>query len=216
MTQNIDLVVLGLLASITPLGVLGVFAVTAGGKRSNGLAFVAGWMTVLGGLEVLGAFVLNGAVDDDPDKTPSQVLNFVLALFGLALIAWAFRVRATAGTKTGESAFEAKLRSLGAGGSYVAGIAMAPYPVGLGAGGLLVQHEASLGSRLVWLVVFLVLATWPMSVMVLVLYRGGPTMLARLERMHTWVEVNRSKIAFWLLLGVGLAILVPAMKVLLS
>ena len=76
----------------------------------------------------------------------------------------------------------------------------------------------------------LALARWPLrrrgvermgrtitaSVMVLVLYRGGPTMLARLERMHTWVEVHRSKIAFWLLLAVGLAIMVPAMKGLLS
>lgn len=219
MSSNVHLLLLGLLASITPLGILGVFAVTAAGKRSNGVAFLAGWATILAIFELLGAFVLNGTADE-ADSTSNTMVNVVLLAFGLALIAWAFRVRLTAAARAdqpvAEAGFEARLRSLGGGGSFVAGMAMAPYPVGIGAGAMLMQNGGSFGGRLVLTIAFLTIATWTMIAMVVALYFGGPDTQARLDTFHAWVTTHRSQIAFWLLLAIGAAIAVPALFELLA
>ena len=212
----VNLILLGLVASITPLGVLGLFAVTGGGKRSNAIAFVAGWATIVGLFAVVGAFVVHGRVKEDTD--PSTVLNIALVVMGAALIALAFRTRAKAATQDphAESALDVKLRGLGGRGSFLAGVAMAPYPVGLAAGAILMQAKAGNLARFIELLVFLTVTTWTMLLIIAVLYRGSPAMRARLDRAHDWVGSHRSHIAFYLLLVLGIVIIVPALRVLLG
>lgn len=204
MAVTTQLVVLALLASITPLGVLGVFSVSSDGRRANGAAFLAGWTTVLAVLAVAGALLFHGTVEND--STPSRALNGVVALIGVALIVLAFRVRSRP-PKPDTS----DRRRIGPAASFVSGIALAPYPVGVAAGSVLTQATIGTAGRLVLLAVFLVLATWSMSSVVVVQYAGSAAMKARLDAVQSWVQAHRSTIFFWLLLVTGVAIAVPAL-----
>lgn len=207
---TLDLVGLALLASITPLGVLGVFAVTGNGRRRNGVWYVGGWMSVLAVLAVLGAFVLHGAVDHE--TTPSRVLNAGLAILGALMVLGApvlrRRMRAKAAASEGDGG---RLQRVGPRAAFVAGVAMAPYPVGVAAGAGLMQTDASAAGRLVGLLLFVVLCTWPMIGIVVSLYAGGPSLLARLDRWHAWVEAHRADILAGLLVLLGLSIGIPGL-----
>ncbi len=87
------LAVLGLAAAATPpLGLMAVFVVL-GGKRptANGLAFLAGWFTVLLAIVLAAAFLFNGEVK--PKTAPSTAMLWLTLALGVGCIAWAIRMR---------------------------------------------------------------------------------------------------------------------------
>lgn len=207
------LLTLALVASITPLGVLGVFAVSGNGRRGNGVAFLGGWAAILAVLAVLGATVFHGTVRTDTE--PSRWLHVATALLGVALVAAAFVVRARRGRPAPAGApakktLQERLDGLGGAASFTAGVAMAPFPVGLATGALLMQSEAGIDDRLLALLVVIALCTWPMIAIVVVLFAGSDAVRARFDRWHHWIDEHRGDIAFWGLIVIGLAIGVPA------
>ena len=86
------LAVLGLMVGLTPLGLMAVFVVL-GGKRptANGIAFLAGWFSVLLGIVLAAALLLNGQVK--PKTAPSTAMLWLTLVLGVGCLLVALRIR---------------------------------------------------------------------------------------------------------------------------
>lgn len=199
-----QLVLLGLLASATPLGIGAVLIVSRGGTRPrNGLALALGWATVMATVAIVAATVLHDWVR--PAHTPSRTLALVEIGIGVLLVVggFAWRVRPQRPKDPTKRTLQDRLGGIGPGAAFVAGLALAPYPIAFAAGSELVQTDASMSARWAALLVFCLLAISSMLAVVAALSRWPDTAQTRIERIQTWFSAHAKAIGFWLLVVIG-------------
>lgn len=200
------LAVLGLAAAATPpLGLMAVFVVL-GGKRptANGLAFLAGWFTVLLAIVLIAAFLLNGEVK--PATAPSTAMLWLTLALGVGCIVWALRMKQNAPKPEDAHvtpAWLTKLESVGPGGSFIAGMSTPTYPAAIAAGTDLVRADVGASGRLLALGVFLVLATVLEAIPVVMQIVHPETAQATIGRWRDAVISRRHTVLFWTLLALG-------------
>jgi len=199
------LAVLGLMVGLTPLGLMAVFVVL-GGKRptANGIAFLAGWFSVLLGIVLAAALLLNGQVK--PKTAPSTAMLWLTLVLGLGCLLVAVRIRRKAAKphpESGTPAWLVKLESVGPGGSFIAGVTTPTYPAAIAAGTDLIRSDVGTSGRFVALGVFLVLSTALVAVPVSMQIARPESAQATIARWRIAVIARRQALLIWLLLLLG-------------
>ncbi len=206
---SLELIVLGLIASATPLGVGAVLVVCSGGRTRNGITLILGWQLVLASMAVVSATVLRSRLR--PDNEPSRAVAIIMIGLGIASLVGAFiwraRARQRAGADTASApsgrSWQDRLSGAGPGTAMLAGIALAPYPIAIAAGSEIVQTDANAGARWLALLLFCVVATWSMIAATIALAWWPDTVGRRVDAWLGWIRSHSTALLFWILVVVG-------------
>ena len=200
--------------AISPVPIIAVVLMLVTPRaRSNGPAFVVGWLL---GLSIVGTIVLLVAPDATNDSggpatwvsTLKLVLGVLLVL--LALKQWRGRPHAGEEPPTPKwmgaiDAFTAP-KALGA-GAVLSGANPKNLLLAVGAAAAIVQTGLSGGEQAVAYAVFAVLATVGVAVPVVIYFALGDRAGAILNRLKTWLANNNAVIMAVLLLVIGVKLI---------
>lgn len=205
--------------AISPVPIIAVVLMLVTPRaRSNGPAFVVGWLL---GLSIVGTIVLLVAPDGTSDSggpatwvsTLKLVLGVLLVL--LALKQWRGRPHAGEEPPTPKwmgaiDAFTAP-KALGA-GAVLSGANPKNLLLAVGAAAAIVQTGISGGEQAIAYAVFAVLATVGVAVPVVIYFALGDRAGAILNRLKTWLANNNAAIMAVLLLVIGVKLIGDAIS----
>jgi hypothetical protein len=209
-----DLLPAALGIALSPFPIVAVILMLFSARaKTNGLAFVAGW--VVGLLLVGGAILVLGAGSTGTPSEPSQTSLVVQALLGLLLLAAAFKQYRSFRAQPDEPEMPAWMRSIdefSAGKSFGVAALLSgvnPKNLALNAAGVLVITQAGMSATEEWgaLLVFVVLASLTVALPVLFYLIGGESSKATLDRMKVWLVANNAGVMAALLLVFGVKLL---------
>jgi threonine/homoserine/homoserine lactone efflux protein len=201
--------------AISPIPIVGVVLMLGTPRaRSNGPAFLAGWLL---GLSVAGVVVLlvaKGAGADDDGGTSSGV-SWLKIVLGLVLIALA--IRQWRGRPRGDQAgtlpkWMAAIDHFTAGRAAAMGIALSAINpknllMTIGASVAIVQTGASTGDTFVALAVFVVIGTLGVGIPLALYFAMGERAVQMLDGLKTWLAANSNAVMAVLLLVIGAKLL---------
>lgn len=205
---------LGVGVALSPVPIIAVVLILGTPRaRSNGPAFLVGW---LAGLAIVGtvALLLAGGADASADGEPATWVSWVKLALGVLLLLMA--VRTWRGRPRGEDepamptwmttldTFTAP-RSLGIGAA-LAGVNPKNLMLTLGAGAAIAQTGIATGQQFVALAVFIVIGSLGIAVPVAVFFVGGARAGQVLGEWKDWMARHNAAImsAVLLLLGTKL------------
>lgn len=209
-----DLLPAALGIALSPFPIVAVILMLFSARaKTNGLAFVAGW--IVGLLLVGGAILVLGAGSTGTPSEPSQTSLVVQALLGLLLLAAAFKQYRSFRAQPDEPEMPAWMRSIdefSAGKSFGVAALLSgvnPKNLALNAAGVLVITQAGMSATEEWvaLLVFVVLASLTVALPVLFYLIGGESSKATLDRMKVWLVANNAGVMAALLLVFGVKLL---------
>lgn len=205
----------GVAVAISPVPIIAVVLMLGTPQaRSNGPAFLAGWIV---GLAVAGAIVLliaNGAGADDDDGTSSTVgwVKVVLGLLLLLLAAREWRTRPR-GDEHGDlpkwmQAID-KFTPVKAAGIAVVLSAANPKNLMMTVGAALAisQTGAATGDEIVALAVFVIIGTIGVAAPIAIFFAMGDRAVKLLDDMKTWLAANNQAVMAVLFLVIGAKLL---------
>ncbi len=178
--------------------------------RSNGPAFVAGWLT---GLAIVGAIVLSissgaGATDSSGPATWVSVLELVLGLLLLLVAIRQWRGRPKGDEEAATPKWMATIDSFGPGKAYGAGAVLSGANpknllLAVGAAAAIAKTGVSTSEEIVSYAVFAVLATLGVAIPVVLYFVMGERSKAILEGLKDWMEQHNAAIMAVLCLVIG-------------
>jgi threonine/homoserine/homoserine lactone efflux protein len=201
--------------AISPIPIIGVVLMLGTPRaRSNGPAFLAGWLL---GLSVVGVVVLlvaKGAGADD-DGGASSGVSWLKIVLGLVLIALAVRQwrRRPRGDEAGTlPKWMEAIDQFTAGRAAAMGVALsAVNPKNLlmtiGASVAIVQTGASTADKFVALAVFVVIGTMGVGVPLVLYFVMGERAVQVLDGLKTWLAAHNNAVMAVLLLVIGAKLL---------
>jgi len=205
--------------AISPVPIIAVVLMLVTPRaRSNGPAFVVGWLL---GLSIVGTIVLlvapDGTSDSGGPATWVSTLKLVLGVLLLlvALKQWRGRPHEGEGAPTPKwmgsiDAFTTP-KALGA-GAVLSGANPKNLLLALGAAAAIVQTGISGGEQAAAYAVFAVLATVGVAVPVVIYFALGERAGALLEGLKTWLAKNNAVIMAVLLLVIGVKLIGDAIS----
>ena len=197
--------------AISPIPIIAVILMLFSKRaRSNGLAFMFGWiiaLTVVGGV----VLVLANAGKISAGGTPSTLAYVLKLLFGLLFLFLAYRnwqKRPKPGEEAQLPAWMATIDSFTAGKSFGLAALLAgvnPKNLGLTLAAALTISQAGLTSTQSWiaLLVFVVIASITVAVPVLYYLIAGASAEKTLTEMKVWLIANNATVMFVLFLVLG-------------
>ena len=201
----------GVGVALSPLPIIAVVLMLATPKgRTNGPAFLAGW---IGGIAVLGTVVLVIASGASASKhgapaTWVSILKIVLGvlLFQLAVRQWRGRPRGEAQPEL--PGWMKSIDRFTPGRSAAMGVALSAInPKNLilvvGAAAAIAQTGASTAAQIVALIVFIVIATLGVGAPVAIYYLGGDRATKILDTLHDWMARENATIMAVICLIIG-------------
>lgn len=209
-----DLLPAALGIALSPFPIVAVILMLFSARaKTNGIAFVAGW--VAGLLVVGGAMLLLGSGSTGTASEPSQSSLIIQVLLGLLLLAAAFKQWRNFSAQSDEPEMPAWMRTIddfSAGKAFVVAALLSgvnPKNLALNAAGVLVITQAGMSSSEEWtaLIVFVMLASLTVALPVIYYLIGGANSKATLTRMKVWLIANNSAVMAVLLLVFGLKLL---------
>lgn len=209
-----DLLPAALGIALSPFPIVAVILMLFSARaKTNGLAFVAGW--IVGLLLVGGAILVLGAGSTGTPSEPSQTSLVVQALLGLLLLAAAFKQYRSFRAQPDEPEMPAWMCSIdefSAGKSFGVAALLSgvnPKNLALNAAGVLVITQAGMSATEEWvaLLVFVALASLTVALPVLFYLIGGESSKATLDRMKVWLVANNAGVMAALLLVFGVKLL---------
>lgn len=221
--QLSDLLPAALGIALSPFPIVAVILMLFSARaKTNGIAFVAGW--VAGLLLVGGAMLLLGSGSTGTASEPSRSSLVVQLLLGLLLLAAAFRQWRGFRAQSGEPEMPAWMRTIddfSAGKAFVAGALLSgvnPKNLALNAAGVLTITQAGMSSQQEWvaLIVFVLLASLTVAIPVIYYLVGGESSKAALTRMKVWLVANNSAVMAVLLLVFGIKLFAAGAQGLLA
>jgi threonine/homoserine/homoserine lactone efflux protein len=201
--------------AISPVPIIAVVLMLVTKRaRSNGPAFVAGW---LAGLAIVGAIVLAiaggaDASDEGEPATWASVLELVLGVLLVLAAGRRWRGRPAAGvepeTPKWMQAIDgfSPVKSLGA-GVLLSGLNPKNLMLSIAAGAAIAQTGISSGEQVVAYAVFAVLGTIGVGMPVVLYFVMGERAKGVLERLKTWMGVHNAAIMTVLLLVIGVKLI---------
>jgi threonine/homoserine/homoserine lactone efflux protein len=173
--------------------------------KSNGIAFVVGWMM---GILVVGGIVLafgDVASDDGGESTVSGVVKLLLGLLFLALAVRYWRSRPKEGEESEMPAWMGALDDFGAGKSFgiaslLSGVNPKNLALTVAAASVIAAAGLSTGEEVAALAVFTILASLTVALPVLVYLILGDRAEDGLISLKDWLSVNNAVIMAVLLL----------------
>lgn len=205
----------GVAVAISPIPIIAMVLMLGTSRaRSNGPAFLAGWIV---GLAIAGVVVLviaNGAGADDDGGAPTwvgwlKVLLGVLLLL-LALRQWRSRPH---GDETGQlpkwmQAIDQFTPGKAAGiGVVLSAVNPKNLLMTVGASVAVAQTGASTGTEIVGLVVFILIGTVGVAAPIVIYFAMGDRAVKLLDEMKSWLAANNQAVMAVLLLVIGAKLL---------
>jgi threonine/homoserine/homoserine lactone efflux protein len=217
-----QIVVLGVAVALSPMAIIGVVLMLATPRgRTNGPAFIAGWVV---GLAVLGALVLviSGGADASESGSPAtwvSVLKLVLGLglIGLGVKHWRGRPKSAADAhlptwmKTVDRFTAPRAVSLGVG---LSAINPKNLVLTVAAATAIAQTGASTGDQIGALLVFVIIGTLGPAIPVAIYFLMGNRAKAILDDLHDWMTRNNDAIMAVVLLLIGAKLIGDAISAL--
>ncbi|HWV84571.1 MAG TPA: GAP family protein [Capillimicrobium sp.] len=201
--------------AISPIPIVGVVLMLGTPRaRSNGPAFLAGWLVGLAVVGVVVLLVAKGAGADD-DGGASSGVGWLKVALGAVLIALAVRRWRTRPRGDGEPELPAWMRAVDeftASRAAAMGVALsAVNPKNLimtvGASVAIVQTGASAASRFVALAVFVAIGTVGVAAPLVMFFVSGERAARALEGTKTWLAAHSSAVMAVVLLVIGAKLL---------
>jgi threonine/homoserine/homoserine lactone efflux protein len=205
--------------AISPVPIIAVVLMLVTPRaRSNGPAFVVGWLL---GLSIVGAIVLLVAPDATNDSggpaTWVSTLKLVLGVLLLLLALKEWRDRPHAGEEAPTPKWMGAIdvftapKALGA-GAVLSGANPKNLLLAVGAAASIVQTGISGGEQAIAYAVFVVLATVGVAIPVVIYFALGDRAGAILNRLKTWMAKNNALIMAVLLLVIGVKLIGDAIS----
>jgi hypothetical protein len=209
-----DILPMALGVAISPVPIIAVILMLFSARaRSNGPAFLAGWVL---GLAVVGVVVLAiaGAAGAEDDAEPSTVASVVKLLLGLLLLLLAvrqWRSRPEPGQEAELPKWMRAVDSFTAGRAFGLGGLSAVNPknlaLAIAAATTIAQAGLSGGASAAALAVFVVLASASIAVPVVFYLLGGSGAKATLDGWKAWLGANNPTVMTVLLAVLGTVLL---------
>jgi hypothetical protein len=210
-----DILPLALGVAISPVPIIAVILMLFSARaRSNGPAFLAGWVLGLAAVGVV-VLALAGAAGVEDDGGPSTVASVVKLLLGLLLLVMAarqWRERPEPGQEAAVPGWMRAIDSFTAGRALgLAALLSAVNPKNLAlavsASATIAQAGLSGGAAAATLAVFIVLASLSIAVPVVFYLVGGSGAKATLDGWRSWLSANNATVMTVLLAVFGTVLL---------
>jgi threonine/homoserine/homoserine lactone efflux protein len=189
-----DLIAMGVLIAIEPLPVIGFIVVlsTDRGVR-NGAAFLAGWVLCLVAI-VVATVAITGGQPPSSGSAPSQAVDVVTIAIGAFLLGFAAqRRRRPPVAHRDPPAWMARVDRMNAPSAALLGVLLQPWPIVAAGAASVAQADLSHTAQVVQLVLFVVLASSSLTVMEIYSARSPERAAAKLDRLRSWLDVNRDR-----------------------
>jgi hypothetical protein len=199
------LVVCGLISGTQPITLMGLLLVMTGNEpKRNGWAFLAGAFLVESTVLIGANLLVGGSVDSSSSTGRSLII--VKIVFGIALVLVGLRLRRPPRKPSPDvpPSLE-KLRDLAPRKAFVAGLVLADYQGPFLASMALASASLSFSGRMGGLAFYTVFATGIPLCILLIATRSIETH-RKLTDKTSWVLKNRRKIASWVLIVAGIAL----------
>ncbi len=197
--------------ALSPLPIVAVVLMLVTKRaRTNGPAFILGWLM---GLAAVGAIVLAvssgaGASDQGEPATWTSILKLVLGLALLLVAIREWRARPAAGDETAAPKWMGRIDSFGAPKAMGAGIVLSGANpknllLAIGAAATIAGAGLSTGQEIGAYVVFALIGTIGVAVPVVLYFVMGSRSTQSLDRLKGWMEHNNAAIMAVLCLIIG-------------
>lgn len=209
-----DLLPAALGIALSPFPIVAVILMLFSARaKTNGIAFVAGW--VAGLLVVGGVMLVFGSGSTGTASEPSQSSLITQVLLGLLLLGAALKQWRGFHAQADEPEMPAWMRTIddfSAGKSFVVAALLSgvnPKNLALNAAGVLVITQAGMSSEQEWtaLIVFVLLASLTVALPVLYFLIGGEKSKEKLDQAKVWLVANNAAVMAVLLLVLGVKLL---------
>jgi hypothetical protein len=210
----------GIALSPIPIAAVVLMLMTAR-ARSNGLAFVAGWLL---GLAAVGAVVLGigGGAGASSSGAPATWVSWVLIVLGALLLALAvreFRSRPTAGQEAPMPKWMARIDEFKAPvalglGALLVGLNPKNLILAVGGASTIAETGISGGEQVLAYLVFVVVATVSVAAPVAIYLTMGDRAAGTLGRLKDWMIQNNAVIIAVILLLIGVKLIGDAISAL--
>lgn len=193
---------LGVGVSLSPIPIVGVVLMLATPRaRSNGLAFLAGW---IGGLAIAGTVILllSSGAEASESGAPADWVNWLKIVLGLLLLAFAlkeWRGRPRVGTEAAMPGWMNAIDSFEAPKAAGLGVLLsAVNPKNLllvvAVAAAIAQTGVSAGRQAVALAIFIVIATIGPGAPVAIFFAMGERSKRLLDELRAWMAQNNATI----------------------
>jgi len=209
-----DILPLAIGVAISPIPIIAIILMLGTPRaRSNGPAFVAGWLI---GLAVVGTLVLllaSGASQTDSGpSTAVSVIQLLLGVLFLLLAARQCRSRPKPGEQHPMPQWMQSIDRFAPGKAFGLAILLSSVNpknlvLTLSAAGSIAKGGLGGGQQAVALMIFALLATVGVALPLAVFFAGGKKAAAVLEEWKQWMGANNATIMFVLFLVLGLKVL---------
>ena len=216
-----NLLLVGLVVTLAPLSNV-AFILLLATKRgtTKGIAFIVGWVVSLA-VVILATLAVTGGRPPKTQSSGGKLVAILLALVGLALVGLALnkfrRMRVPVPAKREESKWLKRINNLSLTSSALLGIFLQPWPF-VAAGAAIVASDSDLSkwASILSLLAFAILATGSLLVMETYALVARVSAMARLARLHAWIDKHRDQVVAWLALALGVLLVSRGLIPLLS
>jgi threonine/homoserine/homoserine lactone efflux protein len=212
-----DVIAFAIAASISPIPIIAVVLMLATPRgRTNGPAFIAGWVA---GLAVAGAavlFLFGGGSDNADDSGTATTLNIVLGVLLVLIAARTWRKRPRGDDAPEMPEWMSRVDHFNATRSAALAIVLSDLnPKNLllvvGAMNAIASAALSHGDELLSLAIFVVIATIGPLIPVAIYFAGGEAAGARLDALKQWLARHNAAIMTVILLAIGVKLLIDGL-----
>jgi hypothetical protein len=210
-----EIVLFGVGIAISPIPIVVVILILFSARgRSNGPAFLVGWVVGLVLIAVVVVLVSEGG-EVDSERNASDAASAFRVLLGLLLLALAVYLWRR-GSAHGDAASIPKwmgavddLTPLRAGalGCFLSALSPKNIALAIGAALAVAETDVSTGGTAVFLVVFVALASVTLGGAVLYCLLGGDAARERLDQWKEWLTQNSATVMTVLLVVIGFSLL---------
>ena len=205
-----QVIAFAVVVSISPIPIIGVVLMLSSARaRTNGPAFLAGWLAGLTVVGLIVIFVAGGAGIGDGDSAGSaSTVKLVLGIVIVFLAARQWRSRPRNGEEAPEPAWMKAVDHFTPARAAALGVALSAInPKNLlltvAAGVAISQTGVSNGDEIIALMVFVLIGTLGPGIPVVAYFAMGERSKQALDELQVWMSVNNNTIMAVVLLVIG-------------
>jgi hypothetical protein len=201
---------LTLVIALEPVPVLaGVLLLTTERGRPKAIAFGLGWAFALAIIGVA-SLVVGGQVSTSSGSTSSRASALLDVILGVALAAYALRMRAKGrrGTAQETPGWMKRLDAMRPITAFVLGTFLPPYLIAVSIGNQIVRSSLSSTQRAVAVMLYVVVGSIGILIPIMVTVIRPSTSDATISSWRAWLEAHWQAVLMWLFLAIGAYLIV--------
>jgi hypothetical protein len=208
------LAVLALTAAVSPFSLIAFSLVLATDRGvKNGVAFIAGWMTMVMLIGIAGLLLGNSMDVSQSGSTSGEVtLGIEIALGVVLLTMWVRRrlrgpVERVVTIEQDEPGWKRRITSMKSPGAFVLGAAVQTWPVMLAGVAEITRGGLGDGEAIAVTFLFALGTVTGVVILEILAFRSPGSAAARLDRIQNYVDSHRDTVISWIMLGGGIWLL---------